>query len=187
MENLNDLIMQKVRPLPVIILEDISGSMASDNKIGILNNLIKKMENIVIVGAMANNFIKHKGYNIGKSIFEQNTKNLEGEIIKLAKLYNCNLLTPQDVLVSKNLMSSFILLDFHKRSSLCDFSSHTGFYLCLCTIKLSNIILSLRLKWYIDRYKYELWIMKVPPWGVWGLIEEEKDSPKKCHQILPGI
>ena len=43
MENLNDLIIQKARPLPVIILADISGSMASDNKIGILNNAIREM------------------------------------------------------------------------------------------------------------------------------------------------
>jgi len=44
----------------------IGGSKIS-TKSGILINLIKKMQNIVIVGAMANIFIKHKGYNIGKS------------------------------------------------------------------------------------------------------------------------
>ena len=43
MENLNDLIIQKARPLPVVILADISGSMASDNKIGILNNAMREM------------------------------------------------------------------------------------------------------------------------------------------------
>ena len=43
MENLNDLIIQKARPLPVIILADVSGSMASDNKIGILNNAMREM------------------------------------------------------------------------------------------------------------------------------------------------
>jgi uncharacterized protein YegL len=43
MENLNELIIQKARPLPVIILADSSGSMASDNKIGILNNAIREM------------------------------------------------------------------------------------------------------------------------------------------------
>ena len=42
----------------------IGGSKIS-TKSGILINLIKKMQNIVIVGAMANIFIKHKGYNIG--------------------------------------------------------------------------------------------------------------------------
>ena len=71
-------------------------------KSGILINLIKKMENIVIVGAMANNFIKHKGYNIGKSIFEKNQENLLEDIIKESKKNNCNLVLPQDVIVSKN-------------------------------------------------------------------------------------
>ena len=49
----------------------IGGSKIS-TKIGVLSNLMKKMENIIIVGAMANNFIKYKGYNIGKSLFEAN-------------------------------------------------------------------------------------------------------------------
>ena len=53
----------------------IGGSKIS-TKSGVLINLIKKMQTIVIVGAMANNFIKHKGYNIGKSIFEKNQENL---------------------------------------------------------------------------------------------------------------
>ena len=43
MENLNDLIIQKARPLPVIILADVSGSMASDNKISVLNGAIREM------------------------------------------------------------------------------------------------------------------------------------------------
>jgi uncharacterized protein YegL len=43
MEDLNDLIIQKARPLPVIILADVSGSMASENKIGILNIAIREM------------------------------------------------------------------------------------------------------------------------------------------------
>jgi uncharacterized protein YegL len=43
MKNLNDLIIQKARPLPVIILADSSGSMASNNRITILNNAIREM------------------------------------------------------------------------------------------------------------------------------------------------
>ena len=65
----------------------IGGSKIS-TKIGVLNNLIKKMETIVIVGAMANNFIKYKGYNIGKSIFEQNQENLLKDIIEKSKSNN---------------------------------------------------------------------------------------------------
>jgi len=82
----------------------IGGSKIS-TKIGILNNLVKKMETIVIVGAMANNFIKYKGYNIGKSIFEQSQENLLKNIIEKSKSNNCQLIIPQDVVVAKNLKS----------------------------------------------------------------------------------
>ena len=80
----------------------IVGGSKISTKIGLLTNLIQKMETIVIVGAMANNFIKHKGYNIGKSMFEENQENLLEDIIKKSKKNNCNLVLPQDVVVSKN-------------------------------------------------------------------------------------
>jgi len=86
----------------------IGGSKIS-TKSGILINLIKKMQNIVIVGAMANIFIKKKGYNIGKSIFEKNQKNLIENIIQESKKNNCNLVLPKDVIASKNHNSKGVL------------------------------------------------------------------------------
>ena len=82
----------------------IGGSKIS-TKIRILTNLVKKMETIVVVGAMANNFIKYKGYNIGKSIFEENQENLLKGIIEKSKSNNCQLILPQDVVVAKNFKS----------------------------------------------------------------------------------
>jgi len=86
----------------------IGGSKIS-TKSGILINLIKNMQNIVIVGAMANIFIKHKGYNIGKSIFEKNQENLIENIIQESKKNNCNLVLPEDVIASKNHNSKGVL------------------------------------------------------------------------------
>jgi len=79
----------------------ILGGSKISTKSGILINLIKKMQSIVIVGAMANTFIKHKGYNIGHSIFEKNQENLIDDIIEESKKNNCNLVLPEDVMVSK--------------------------------------------------------------------------------------
>jgi len=79
----------------------IGGSKIS-TKIGILTNLVKKMQTIVIVGAMANNFIKYKGHNIGKSLFEKNQENLIKDIIKKCETNNCKLIIPEDVIVAKN-------------------------------------------------------------------------------------
>ena len=79
----------------------IGGSKIS-TKSGIIINLIKKMQNIIVVGGMANIFIKHKGYNIGRSIFEKNQENLIENIIRESKKNNCNLVLPEDVKTSKN-------------------------------------------------------------------------------------
>jgi len=84
----------------------IGGSKIS-TKSGILINLIKNMQNIIVVGAMANIFIKHKGYNIGQSIFEKNQENLIKDVIQESKKNNCNLVLPEDVITSKDLLSKF--------------------------------------------------------------------------------
>jgi len=86
-----------IKPITCII-----GGSKISTKSGVLINLIKKMQSIVIVGAMANTFIKHKGYNIGHSIFEKNQENLIDDIIEESKKNNCNLVLPEDVMVSKN-------------------------------------------------------------------------------------
>jgi len=79
----------------------IGGSKIS-SKIGVLINLIKKVQTIVIVGAMANNFIKYKGFKIGNSFFEENQDNLVKSILKQCEINDCNIVIPKDVIVSKN-------------------------------------------------------------------------------------
>jgi len=91
----------------------IGGSKIS-TKIGVLTNLIKKMDNVVIVGAMANNFIRYKKYNIGKSIFEKNTENLIKNILKSANENKCKIIIPNDVIVSKNYTSKGKLKNLDK-------------------------------------------------------------------------
>ena len=52
---------------------------------------------------MANNFLYFNGYNIGKSLKEENSKEIISKIIKYAKNKNCEILVPQDCKVSKEL------------------------------------------------------------------------------------
>ena len=80
----------------------IGGSKIS-TKIKIINNLIKKFNNIIIVGGMANTMLKHTGTNIGKSICEYECGPLIKEIIENSKKYNCEITIPKDVIVSKSL------------------------------------------------------------------------------------
>ena len=56
-------------------------------KIGVILSLIKKVDNLIIVGAMANNFIKYKGNKVGKSLMEENSEIiLKKFIINLKKI-----------------------------------------------------------------------------------------------------
>tara|TARA_B100000131_G_scaffold174337_1_gene168426 strand:- start:127 stop:1317 length:1191 start_codon:yes stop_codon:yes gene_type:complete len=84
---------------PVTLI--IGGSKIS-TKIRIINNLIKKFNNIIIVGGMANTLLKHTGSNIGRSICEHDCADLIKEILKNSKMYNCSITYPIDVVVSKS-------------------------------------------------------------------------------------
>ncbi len=86
------------RPIMCII-----GGSKISTKIKIIKNLIPKFENIAIVGGMANNLLKYKGFNIGNSINEQNCSEIIGEIFYLAEKNNCNIIFPKDVAVGKKL------------------------------------------------------------------------------------
>ena len=79
----------------------IGGSKIS-TKINVIKNLIPKFDNIIILGAMANNVIKYMGNNIGKSLQEDNSDLLIEEIFSLSKKKNCKIIYPEDVVVAKN-------------------------------------------------------------------------------------
>jgi len=83
----------------------IGGSKIS-TKINIIKNLIPIFDNIIIVGGMANNVLKFKGYNIGKSIQEDNCNKIIEEIFSLSVKKNCKIIYPEDVTVGKNLKGS---------------------------------------------------------------------------------
>ena len=68
-----------------------------------IKNLISKFDNIIIVGGMANNIIKYKGNEIGKSIKEENCDLMIKEIFETLKSHSCKIIFPEDVLIGKNL------------------------------------------------------------------------------------
>ncbi|MDB4160343.1 phosphoglycerate kinase [Candidatus Pelagibacter sp.] len=84
----------------------IMGGSKISSKINIIKNLITKFDNIIIVGGMANNILKYKEYEIGKSIQEDNCDKIIEEIFSLSKKENCKILYPEDVAVGKNLEGS---------------------------------------------------------------------------------
>ena len=58
--------------------------------------MLKNSDNLVIVGAMANNFLKLKGINVGASLIEKGSENSIKNINVLAKKNKCNILIDED-------------------------------------------------------------------------------------------
>ena len=94
---INLVVKNKKEPVTCII----GGSKVS-TKIGVISNLMKSVSNIVIVGAMANNFLSYNKYEIGKSIKEENSEDVVKEILSEAKESKCKIIIPEDCLVSKS-------------------------------------------------------------------------------------
>jgi phosphoglycerate kinase len=94
---IDSVIKNKKDPVTCIV----GGSKVS-TKIGVISNLVKSVNNIVIVGAMANNFLAYKNYEIGRSLKEASSAEMVKKILGEAKVSNCKILTPEDCLVSKS-------------------------------------------------------------------------------------
>lgn len=86
------------KPLTCIV-----GGSKISSKINVIKNLIPKLNNLIIVGAMANNILEFKGYKIGKSLRETNCKSIIKNIFNIAKKKKCLIIYPEDVLVGKSL------------------------------------------------------------------------------------
>ena len=98
---LNKITSEIAKPISCII-----GGSKISTKINIIRNLIPKLDNIIIVGGMANNFIEYLGHKIGKSIKEKNCNLIIEEIIALSKKEKCEIIYPEDVFVSRDLNGS---------------------------------------------------------------------------------
>ena len=99
-----DLILKnKKRPVTCII----GGSKVS-TKINILSSLSINADNIVIVGAMANNFLKFNGLNVGASLVEKDSESIVKNIIATAEKNKCNIIIPIDCNTSTNADGSSI-------------------------------------------------------------------------------
>ncbi|WP_352404966.1 phosphoglycerate kinase [Sporanaerobacter acetigenes] len=78
----------------------LGGAKVSD-KIGVIENLIEKVDTILIGGGMAYTFLKAKGYNIGKSLLEEDKIDLAKSLMEKANAKNVKLLLPVDTVVAK--------------------------------------------------------------------------------------
>ena len=76
----------------------LGGAKVSD-KIGVIENLIDKVDTLVIGGGMAYTFFKAKGYEVGQSICELDKVELAKELMAKAEAKGVNFLLPIDTVV----------------------------------------------------------------------------------------
>ena len=78
----------------------LGGAKVSD-KIGVINNLLDKVDTLIIGGGMAYTFFKAKGHEVGTSICENDKLDLAREMMAKAKEKGVNLLLPVDNVIGR--------------------------------------------------------------------------------------
>ncbi len=93
---LGNAVNNPVRPFVAIL----GGSKVS-SKISVINNLLDKVDVLIIGGGMAYTFMKAMGYEVGNSLLEADYIDYAKEMLEKAKEKNVKLLTPVDTVVAK--------------------------------------------------------------------------------------
>ncbi len=93
-------VMGKALEAPERPFVSILGGAKVSDKIGVIENLIGKVDTILIGGGMAYTFLKAQGKEIGKSLLEEDKMDLSLELIEKAKANNVEILLPIDAVVA---------------------------------------------------------------------------------------
>ena len=95
-EALSALLEEPGRPFMAIL----GGSKVSD-KILVIQNLLGKVDTLILGGGMSYTFLKAQGYGIGKSICEDDQLDYAEDMIELAKKSDVNFMLPVDLIIAK--------------------------------------------------------------------------------------
>lgn len=96
MRYLNDAVQKPTRPFVAIL----GGAKVSD-KIGVIENLLDKVDTIIVGGGMTYTFYKALGLPIGNSLLEEDKVELAAELIQKADRAGVELLLPLDSVVAR--------------------------------------------------------------------------------------
>src|SRR5699024_7999552 len=83
------------RPFTAII-----GGAKVKDKIGVIDNLLDKVDNLLVGGGLSYTFLKAKGLEIGKSLLEEEKLDQDQALMKKAEEKGVNFVMPEDVIVS---------------------------------------------------------------------------------------
>ena len=98
---LESILTKPQRPLTAIV----GGSKVS-TKLDLLNNLIHKVDTLIVGGGMANTFLLAQGFFIGTSLAEHKMKDSARIILNSAEKAGCRILLPTDAVVAKELSTN---------------------------------------------------------------------------------
>ena len=93
---LNSIVSGAQKPITCII-----GGSKISTKIDLINNLLPRIDFMIIGGAMANNFFKYNNFEVGKSKIEEDINLTIKTILEEADKHNCKLILPIDVVTAK--------------------------------------------------------------------------------------
>jgi phosphoglycerate kinase len=79
----------------------VVGGAKISSKLDVLNNLVSKVDHLIIGGGMANTFLAARGVNVGKSLCEHDLASTALAILEKAEAKNCTVHLPYDVVVAK--------------------------------------------------------------------------------------
>lgn len=79
----------------------IIGGAKVSSKIGVINHLLEKVDNLLIGGGMAFTFLKAMGYEIGKSLLDEDRIEYSRDLMHKAKELGVNLMIPTDILAAE--------------------------------------------------------------------------------------
>ena len=97
---LSSLLHEPNRPFVAVL----GGAKGSD-KIGVIKNLLRKVDTIIVAGGMAYTFLNALGYSVGNSILEADKINLAKDIMAKAKERNVRVVMPVDNVVGESFAS----------------------------------------------------------------------------------
>ncbi|MGE4297435.1 MAG: phosphoglycerate kinase [Desulfovibrionaceae bacterium] len=96
LEALEKALDKPARPLVAIV----GGSKVS-TKLKLLENLLGKVDQLIVGGGIANNFIAAAGFKVGKSVYEPDLMDMTRHLNEVAKKAGAEIPVPEDVIVAK--------------------------------------------------------------------------------------
>ena len=108
---MGDALNDPKRPFVAIL----GGAKVSD-KIGVINNLLEKVDMLIIGGGMAYTFIRAMGHDVGSSICEYDKLDLAAEMLKKAKERKVSILLPVDNVIGREYKEDTVFMRIYSDS-----------------------------------------------------------------------